>query len=90
MFTAVNSKEVLAILLVVAAVHSCELCQFQFANDSFQKLSQACSLCEVHPESVAVPLIPAGHFGRGVTELLLDITLVDIGGGGKTGAQGMT
>ena len=41
MFTAVNSKEALAILPVAAAVHSCELCQFQFATVGFHKLSQA-------------------------------------------------
>lgn len=36
-------------------------------------------LGEVHPEPVASALIPAGHLGAGVAELLLDMTLVDLG-----------
>jgi hypothetical protein len=45
---------------------------------------------EINAKAVAAPLIPAGHLGAGVPEARLDIALVDLGKGGKAGAQRMS
>ena len=52
--------------------------------------SQACGLGEIDAEPVAPALVAAGHLGAGVAELLLDVALVDLGGGGEAGAQRMS
>ena len=49
--------------------------------------SQSCSAGEIDPEPVAPALIAAGHFRRGVAEMLLDVTFVDLGRRGEAGAQ---
>jgi hypothetical protein len=49
--------------------------------------SQPRRLGEVHPESVSLPLIAAGHLGTGVAELPLDVALIDLCGRGEAGAQ---
>ena len=53
------------------------------------RASEARRLGEIDPEAVAAALIASGHFGGGVAELPLHITLVDLGGRGKARAQGM-
>jgi len=40
-------------------------------------------------QPVAPALIAAGHFGRGMAELLLDIALIDLSREGEAGAQRM-
>lgn len=47
---------------------------------------QPSGLGEIDPEAVASSLIAAGHLGRGVPELLLNVTLVDLGRGRQSGA----
>src|SRR6056297_1178446 len=44
-------------------------------------------LGQVYPEPITPSLIPAGHLGRGMPELLLDIALIDLGRRGKPGTQ---
>jgi hypothetical protein len=44
---------------------------------------------QVHPEPVATALVAPGHLGRCVSELLLDVTLVDFGRTGEAGTQAM-
>src|SRR6056297_3342335 len=44
-------------------------------------------LGQVYPEPITPTLIPAGHLGRGMPELLLDIALIDLGRKGKPGTQ---
>ena len=56
---------------------------------SFSLRSESRRLGEIDPEPVAAALVAAGHFGRGVAELLLDVALVDLGRGGEAGAQRM-
>jgi hypothetical protein len=45
-------------------------------------------LGQIDAESVAFPLVAPRHFGAGVTEALLNVGFFDLGGTGKTGAQG--
>ena len=40
---------------------------------------------EIDTEPIAPSLIAAGHFGRGVAEMALDVGFVDLGGGGEAG-----
>lgn len=50
------------------------------AASSFDAVGlQPCSFCQVDAEAISPPLVTPGHFGRGTTELLVDITLVDLG-----------
>lgn len=51
--------------------------------------SQPCRLGEIDAEAVAFPLIAAGHFGAGVTEMFLDMGLLDLRGAGEACAKGM-
>jgi hypothetical protein len=44
---------------------------------------------EIDAEAIAPALIAAGHFGAGVAELFLHVALIDFGGAGETGPQGM-
>lgn len=44
---------------------------------------------EIHTESVPAALIATSHLGRNVSEMLLDVALVDLGAAGKTRAQAM-
>lgn len=46
-------------------------------------------LGEIDAESVAAALIFASHFGTGMVQLLLDVTLVDFGRGREPGTQRM-
>jgi hypothetical protein len=46
-------------------------------------------LGEVDFEPVAFALVAPGHFGAGVTEVLLHMRLFDLGGRGETSAQRM-
>jgi hypothetical protein len=40
---------------------------------------------EIDAEPVAPSLIAAGHFGRGVAEMALDMRFVDLGAGSEAG-----
>ncbi|XCG52414.1 hypothetical protein ABVK50_30170 (plasmid) [Mesorhizobium sp. WSM2240] len=42
---------------------------------------------EVGAEPIATALVLAGHLGRGMAELLLHVSLLNVGRGGKPGAQ---
>lgn len=44
-----------------------------------RQMLEPSSFGQVHPEPVAAALIPAGHLGAGVAELLLHMPLVDLG-----------
>ena len=46
-------------------------------------------LGQIDAKSVAFPLVAPRHFGAGVTEALLNVGFFDLGGTGKTGAQGI-
>lgn len=48
------------------------------------------SLGEVDAETIPAPLVSTGHFGGGMSEMLLHITLVDLGRRGETSAQRVT
>lgn len=52
----------------------------------FCPLQPAC-LGEIDPKPVAPTLVFAGHLGRGMAQLLLQIALVHLGRGRKAGAQ---
>ncbi|CCV09577.1 hypothetical protein MESS2_p70011 [Mesorhizobium metallidurans STM 2683] len=45
--------------------------------------SQPGRLGEIDPEAVTPPLIPTGHLGAGMAELLLHIAFIDLGRGGE-------
>ena len=51
--------------------------------------SQPRSFGKVDAEAVAAALVAAGHLGRGVTEWLLDVSLVHLSAAGEAGAQGV-
>lgn len=44
-------------------------------------------LGQIDFESVAFPLVSAGHLGAGVSKVLLHMCLLDLRGGGEAGAQ---
>ena len=44
-------------------------------------------LRQIDLEPIALALISAGHFGAGVAEMLLNVSLLNLGGGGEAGAQ---
>ena len=52
--------------------------------------SESSSLGQVHPEPNPPTLISPRHLSRGVTEVLLDETLVDLSARGKAGPQGIS
>jgi len=51
--------------------------------------SQPRGLSQVHPEPIPPTLIPPRHLSRGVTEVLLDKTLVDLSARSKAGPEGV-
>ena len=51
---------------------------------------QSCSIGEVDAEPVASTLIAPGHLSRGVTKLLLDVSLLDLGRRSEASAQRVT
>ena len=50
---------------------------------------QSCRFCQIHPEPFPSPLIAAGHFGRSVTELFLDVAFIHLSAAGEAGAERM-
>ena len=51
--------------------------------------SEARGLGQIHAKTVAAALVAPGHFGGGVTEVFLDMRLIDLGRGGQARAQRM-
>lgn len=56
-------------------------------NGKREGFSEPGRLSEVDPETVATPLVLAGHLGAGVAKLLLHITLINLARGSQASAQ---
>ncbi len=52
--------------------------------------SQSSGLRQINSKAFTAALIPAGHGGASVAELLLDMAFVQFGGRGEARAQGMS